>query len=216
MRPSIAASSTRLKLVRCNAALRHEPGAVDRARMTGEDVVAFLGAPVHLPERRELGDGVGVVRRVVQHRRVLTEPGDGEVEEGAGAERDDPAHVVCATGVEHVRGAREVHRVEVVEVLTGPTEQGRGVDRRLAALGRGGTSSASVMSPCTSSTPMSASAAASSGLRTSALTASPRSISCSQTLAPVRPVPPVTKTVLKNVLPPWPPRMAAGFRAPKG
>src|SRR6202030_1007467 len=64
-----------------------------------------------------------------------------------------------------------------------------------APLAARSTSSASLMSPLTSSTPIPASAAASSGLRTSARTWSPRAISCSQTLPPVCPVAPVTKIV---------------------
>src|ERR1700722_12003786 len=58
------------------------------------------------------------------------------------------------------------------------------------------TSSGSETSPLTTSTPISDSATASSGLRTNARTLSPRWISCSQTLAPVWPVAPVTKMVL--------------------
>src|SRR5438067_6655252 len=114
--------------------LGHEARAVDRARVAREHVVAGVGATVYFAERGELGDGVGIVGWVGAHRRVLPLHRTGEVEERAGAERDDAAHPVRSGGIEDVDRPVEVHGVEVVDVLAGAAEQRRAVDGRVAAL----------------------------------------------------------------------------------
>ena len=150
---------------------------------------------MRFPERGEFGHGVRIVGRIVENRRLLERRRSVRSKKVPVLSATTPSHAMRLAGVEHVGGADHVDGLEVVDVLARATEQRRAVDGRLAALRPradiGGVGDVALDEFDTDSW----SAAASSGFRTSARTSSPRSMSCSQTLAPVSPVPPVTKMV---------------------
>jgi hypothetical protein len=116
-------------------AFGHEAGAVDGTGVAGEDVFACFCSSVHFAEGGELGHGVGIVGRIGEHGRILAEPGCGEIEESASAERDDAAHAVLSTCFENVSRADDVHGMEVGDLLTRAAEQRGTVDGRVAARG---------------------------------------------------------------------------------
>ena len=87
------ANSTRLKLVRCRARSTTRPGRRSR-RVTGQHVLSRGGALVGFEECGQLGDGIGIVRRIFQNRRLFEVEVGVHVDESGRAQCDDPTHAV--------------------------------------------------------------------------------------------------------------------------
>ena len=117
-------------------ALHHQAGTEDRAGVAGQHVLARGRALMCFQKRGELGDGVGVVGRLVEDGRVFEVEAGAQIEEGGSAQGHHPAHVVGFARVQDVGGADYVDGLEIVQVLTGAAEQRRAVDGRVGALGR--------------------------------------------------------------------------------
>ena len=102
------------------------------------DVLPGCGPGHGVLEGRHLGDGVGIRARLLGHRRVLAVEPAGGVEERARAHRHHPAQADGLGRVEDVLGAVDVHRLEVGQVLAGPTQQRGAVDGGVAPVGAPG------------------------------------------------------------------------------
>ena len=108
----------------------------DGTGVGAHDVPAVRGAGHGVVEGGHLGQGVGILARLLRDRGVLAVEAARRVEEGPGAHGDHSAEVERLRRVEHVLGAADVDRLEVGHVLAGATEERGTVDGGIAPRGR--------------------------------------------------------------------------------
>ena len=130
------ASRTRLKLVRCKARSTTRPGPKIAPGWQVSTSSPAAARSVCFQKGGELGDRVGVVRRVVKNGGLFEVEAGAQIEEGGGAQGHHPTHAVGFARIQDVGGADHVDGLEVFQVLTGAAQQRRAVDGRLGALGR--------------------------------------------------------------------------------
>ncbi len=174
----------------------HGGRAEDRTGVGADDVPAPLGAGHGVEEGCHLGHRVGVRARLLGDRCVLPIESLGGVEERARAHRHHATEVDGLRRIEHVLGAADVHRLEVGQVLAGPTQQSGAMDGGVGTPGRPyhGIGIGDVAGDH-----LDAQRRERRGVRgfpgQRARTWSPRSARSLQMLAPANPVAPVTRTV---------------------